>query len=435
MNFVKQEIFEELFQILRVRPENYYFYKSYKEGRWDGYFKFLMSNKVFTGLFYNVVIPFLKKKNYEFEIIQYKYPETKNDYQLEGIELRNYQKNMIETIIKKGRGIIQLPTNSGKTEVALSVIKAYSTKTLFVVNNKDLLYQVYERSKERGIDKYLSIGLYGDGNKDIKDFTIATIQSVMSDFNDKFKDVDVLVLDECHHYTNNKWTKYIKKIPARVRIGLSATPLRDNVIQDWFLIGLTGPVVSSISNKYLIELGYSVEPVIYMKVFHNNIDTTGFQDYHEYYNALILNPERNRCIAERVKKYKGKSVLILTDRISQGEVLNRLIPKSVFINGNTKADERLKVKKAFMKKKINVLVTTLFDEGIDIPNIEVLVFASPFQSMIKTLQRLGRGMRIDKEKKKVIVLDFVDKGIVYFYEQSLRRKEIYEREGFKVIYE
>ena len=425
----------EISELLKVRPENYYFYKSYKEGRWDGYFRFYRYKKFFTGLFYEIVLPYIKKNGIEFKIIRYKFPEVKNSYELKGIELRDYQKNMIETVLSKGRGIIQLPTNAGKTEVALGIVKAFGSKTLFVVNNKDLLYQVVDRYKLRGLGEYMELGIYGDGKKQIRDFTVTTIQSLMRDFNNEFKKVEVLILDECHHYTNNNWTKYVKKIPARVRIGLSATPLRDNVIQDWFLIGLTGPVISSISNKYLIELGYSVEPEIHMKVFYSRIDTSGFENYHDYYNALIMNPERNRCIVERVKKYKNKSILVLTDRISQGEILNRLIEGSVFINGETRSEHRLKVKERFIQGKVKVLITTLFDEGIDIPNIEVLVFASPFESMIKTLQRLGRGMRIDGKKKKVIVLDFIDKGINYFYEHSMRRKSIYEKEGFKVIYE
>ena len=88
--------------------------------------------------------------------------------------------------------------------------------------------------------------------------------------------------------------------------------------------------------------------------------------------------------------------------------------------------------KYFEEGKLNILISTLLGEGVDIPNIQVLVFASPMRGIVKVLQKIGRGMRKHESKDKVIVYDLVDSGSKYFVNQARSRKGIYKKEGFDI---
>ena len=141
----------ELENKLAIAHENYWFSPQYKDGRWDGKTHFLKvpSLKIPTGLLF-IVTEYLKENNMPYKIIDdRKKPDTffimsieehKHNI-LRGIELRDYQKEAIEQALCWERGVLELATGSGKTEIAIAITKLLGLKTLFIVHTQDLLRQ------------------------------------------------------------------------------------------------------------------------------------------------------------------------------------------------------------------------------------------------------------------------------------------------------
>jgi superfamily II DNA or RNA helicase len=458
------------------RPKGYYFSPKYKKyliscnlpedvvrkrfrpwDLWDGWYKFRRRNRIPTGIYLSLIKPWLdneKEKdvslcpyiNYKEEY-QFEYIEPKKDYELSGIDKREYQIDIIDQAIKLKRCIIKLPTNAGKTETAFAIIQAFDKPFVFITHSKELFYQTYDRIKQR---TNIIPGLVGDGKKEYNTeqgmiIMVETLAKLNPVITKKLMKLPVLIIDELHHYTGKgDWSKTLAKSQAIIRYGLTATPIRNDEIRDWKLMALTGKIIGElktgekITNLYLIEKGYSTPPEIH---FINMTQHKVEDNYMAAYDQLVVeNDKRYEVIYKIIKEHKDEQILILVDRIKQGNKLKDCFDKHsdeipVFMKGEDKTDFRKNVIKAFKNGDIKILISTLLDEGIDIPNIQVLIFASPMQSLVKVLQRIGRGMRKHESKDKVLVYDLVDTGSKYFLNQKKNRKKIYKEEKFEVIEE
>lgn len=191
---------EELEKVLTIPYENYWFSNKYKQGLWDGRYHFLKIKagypKFATGL-RTFVEKFFNERNTNYKIIdERKVPEwgwvdeppiTKFDDAwlypprepfLKGIELRDYQWEAIVEALKEKRGIIELATGLGKTEIAIGITKILGLRTLFLTHTQDLLHQTANRFKKR---LAVEVGLIGDSEFEIEpDIIVATVQSLYS---------------------------------------------------------------------------------------------------------------------------------------------------------------------------------------------------------------------------------------------------------------
>ena len=100
-----------------------------------------------------------------------------------------------------------------------------------------------------------------------------------------------------------------------------------------------------------------------------------------------------------------------------------------FVYGKHSQEEREKVIKWFNEGKGILIASGIFDEGVDIPEINTLIVASAGKSDVKTIQRIGRGLRKKSENIHLTAYDFEDGG-EFLYEHSLKRIKIYKREGY-----
>jgi superfamily II DNA or RNA helicase len=100
-----------------------------------------------------------------------------------------------------------------------------------------------------------------------------------------------------------------------------------------------------------------------------------------------------------------------------------------FIHGDTPIEERTDAIQDFKNGVFKVLITSsILDQGVDIPNIDVLVFAAAGKSYIRAIQRVGRGLRINEGKDKLTVIDFCDKTHRYLAKHSIERISAYNKE-------
>jgi superfamily II DNA or RNA helicase len=428
-----------------------------REKGWDG--KIHLLNRRFdtflTGLMYKTCT-FLKEK-YDITpvLVDERLRPSRNlilKWNEEKFKLREeYQPQIVETCIRKGRAVIEAATGSGKTIIVSKIIQELGvTPFLFYVLTKDLMRQAKKMLEESIIG--LKVGTIGDGECDIRDINVVTIQSViyalygkkyfennlkkikessgMDDLEfkefkkeklihiEKKKDIIVNLIenaqgiyaDEIHHYSSKMCQDVIKRSPkAYYRFGGSATPLRsDNSYL--FIEGLFGRKTSVITASSLIKMGYLMKPKIkFIRVPGRSPLLMTWSNDRKY--NINECDERNTCIIKTVKKLQEKNIktLVLIQTISHGKYLEKHIPNSVFIHGSSSKKKREETLEQLNKGEITTVIgSSIADEGLDIPSLSALFNCGGGKSPVRAKQRVGRVIR--KGSDYALVYDFIDRG-------------------------
>jgi superfamily II DNA or RNA helicase len=305
-----------------------------------------------------------------------------------------------------------MPTGSGKTITALEYVK------LAIGEDKNMIAAVVvptldiKRMWERKIEELM-----------MERVTVINYQSLNAP--SIVAAADVIVFDECHHVAaKTLYNLAMKAQSSAIIVGLSATPTREDM-QDMKMFGATGPIVYQVSRRELIDAGFlSDARVVYLRP---RFDTRGDYtlDYAGTYEKhIVRNDNRNELIITSAEKYvmSGKKVLVLVTQIEHGqEVYNRIISsKKVFCHGTT--DERFKDLSQFDV----IVASNIFNEGIDLPELDVVILAAGGKSSIQLTQRVGRVLRLKKHQHPAVIVDFVDLGPRHLSAHYKKRRALLE---------
>lgn len=351
--------------------------------------------------------------------------------------------------------LIVVPCGIGKTYIAGFYSKLYPKKNiLFLAHRQEILHQARDVFKKIiGNEKGFGWVIGGKKNNYNARIVFGSVLSVKKCLHRFKKDYfDIIFIDEAHHSTANSYTKIVNYFKPKEYIGLTATPFRldGNNIEDFY----KGNIVYKLGRNDAIDKGYLV-PFIYIGVY-DKTNLKGVRQGKYYYNKKDLDkkliiPERDRLIVEQFKKHlRYRQTIGFCSSVKYAkhicDTFNKIGFKSAVISHKTK--NREKIRKKFEKKEIQILFTIdIFNEGVDIPNIEGLMFLRPTISKTIFEQQLGRGLRRKSGKNDVIVLDFVmnhknvDKigrwvtGLRDFNKSINKEKPIFEFNGCKVKFE
>ena len=426
--------------------EGYRFSKAYKKGLWDGR-KHLFYSK--TGAFptglLKSVCAVLDKHNITYVINDHRQEPVgiTGSFDLEGVSFTgkySYQLGAAKTMVEKKQGIVRIATGGGKTECACAVTKYLNLQTLFIVTTKELLYQSQSRFATRlGVD-INEIGIIGDGHWKPGDWvTIAILDTLESRINTPecqrfLEGVEVVFIDECHKMGSDTWYTVVTLCPAYFRFGLSGTPLDRSDGANLRLVAATGDIIVDIGNKMLVDLGISPRAdIIFDKVTLPTIPKRTV--YNKVYKeGVVENTQLNDKVISwtEICVKQGLSVLILVSEINHGKILDGKLWTDVqtfiphqFIWGTESTEVRANAITEFGNRTLPVLISsTILDEGVDVPTIDVLILPGSKKSKIRTLQRLGRGLRGDK----LIVIEFSNFCHDYLLQHSLKRFQDYKNE-------
>lgn len=449
-----------------------YFVKAYKERKWDGRVH-LTQNRIGpdgirgpcfpTGLihFVHYYLKAAGNKEFEFLPMQQAPEPAYNPIHLEGAELRDYQLEAIKCMLKAKRGILDMATASGKTEAAIGFTQTTGLSTLFVVYGTSLVQQTYDRYKERlkpWLDQTgFKVGMITGTHFDPQYITIASSSKLSTmlkrtpvEFAEFVKPYQVLILDECHMDGADTFFKTCMNIPAPYRFGLSGTPTLRTDGANKRVFGVTGPIIYRVTNKEMISRGVSAKTTIEfvpvnttsaspykLKLTPSNIPfddgTLALNDYNiQYKTCIIHNQHRNKLIYEHTDKWlkQNKQIIILIKEIEHGNILHQLLLDNnianEFLHGEHTNNQREHIKQQFKDAELKVLIaSTIFDQGIDLPNIDVLILGGGGKSHIRTIQRIGRGLR----GESLHVIDFADRTHAVFAEQTSERLKHYRNEN------
>ena len=318
------------------------------------------------------------------------------------------------------KSLIVAATGIGKTYLAAFDSKKYS-KILFVAHRQEILNQAAKTFKNINPDK--SVGFFYNTKKDTdKDITFSLVQTLgkTSYLNEKYfeKDqFDYIIIDEFHHAIANNYRRILNYFKPKFMLGLTATPERlDN--KDVFAL-CDYNTTYEIRLKEAINKGF-LSPFKYYGIFDDTVEYDGISLRNGRYGEkeleekLMIN-RRADLILNHYKKYEPTSAIGFCSSRNHAEFMAKYfnehdIPAAAVYSGEQGefTQERELAISKLKNNEVKILFTVdMFNEGVDIPSIDAVLFLRPTQSPTVFLQQLGRGLRKSENKKYLTVLDFI----------------------------
>lgn len=320
--------------------------------------------------------------------------------------LHDFQQDAVDVALKRTRGILDMPTGSGKTETAVGLaMRLGMTNTLFVSPEADLMHNAARRWEKR---TKIEAGRIGDGwMKPLDGFTSATFQTLAariakgdSKLLEYLPTVGCVIFDEVHTLPANSFYNTALKIPAYWRIGLSGTPLARGDKKSLFSIAATGSIIYKVDTQMLIDRGFVSRPHIRMVPCTQTGTASSWQAAEK--ELIIESVTRNKLVTQ-LAVVAPKPGLVFVKLKKHGQLLTDLIKKAglraEFIWGGNNTAQRDAAIKKLQDGQLDLIVcSVVFQTGTDIPEVKSMVIACGGKSEIATLQRIGRGMRIVRDE-------------------------------------
>ena len=318
------------------------------------------------------------------------------------------------------KGIVVAATGIGKTYLSAFDSKGFN-KILFVAHRDEILKQAYYSYKNVRGDK--SMGFFMSGAKECnKDIIFASVQTLGKEnyLNEEyFKNdyFDYIVIDEFHHSVSNNYQRIINYFKPKFLLGITATPERmDN--KDVF-------AVCDYNVAYEIRLPEAINrgelcPFRYYGVFDETVDYTKIPQYKgkfksEELEKVLMLDRRANLILKHYSKFNSTRALGFCSSKNHAEYMAKYFNnngvKACAVYSDSNSENSLNRKEAIeklTKGELNIVFSVdMFNEGVDIKSIDMVIFLRPTESPTVFLQQLGRGLRKAKGKDYVNVLDFI----------------------------
>ena len=325
----------------------------------------------------------------------------------------------------RSRNLVVAATGTGKTVISAFDFKNFlktnpGAKLLFIAHRKEILQQA--QATFQGILRDNNFGeLWVDGiepeNYNRVFASIQTLNNRIDGLSLTNNFYDFIIIDEVHHISANSYRPILKRFSPKILLGLTATPERmdgEDILKDFSdTIAAEIRLPEALNRKLL-------SPFQYFGIT-DSVDLSGVEWRNGKYLPSELskiytqNDKRTSEIISNCYKYLNDihDVKALCFCVTQehaqfmAEKFNLVGLKSDYLT-SSRNELREELRKRFNKKEINYLfVVDIFNEGVDIPDIDTVLFLRPTESLTVFLQQLGRGLRLAEGKECLTVLDFV----------------------------
>jgi superfamily II DNA or RNA helicase len=280
-----------------------------------------------------------------------------------------------------------------------------------------------------------------------KQIVISTWQSQHKINKSDVREYDLVIGDEAHQFKAKSLTNIMSKLTScPYRFGMTGT-LDGTTTHKLVLEGLFGPVRHVTRTQDLIEKKQLADFSIDVLVLEYSKDERSLSkqwDYNAEMSFLISHDKRNKFISNLCASLEGNSLVLFQRVEAHGKVLYDLIKNKAsansnvfFVHGGTDAKSREEVRSIVDQQTDSIIVASygVFSTGVNIRNLDNIVFASPSKSRIRNLQSIGRGLRRTESKTKAKLLDVADDLAQknyrnYTLRHFLERLKIYREEKF-----
>jgi len=329
------------------------------------------------------------------------------------------------TLHKKFRNLVVAATGTGKTVISAFDYKNFrkenkSSKLLFLAHRKEILEQAI--STFRGILRNNNFGeLWVDGiipsNYEYIFASVQTLNNRLENFELSKEFYDYIIIDECHHLTASSYRGIINYFNPKIMLGLTATPERmdgGDIKEDFHnRIAAEIRLPEALNRKLLCPFQYfGISDSVDLTKIHWE---RGRYVTSELSNILTGNDRRVgeiiSALDKYTKDYNDIRALGFCVTIEHAKFMSEKFTLAGFkanYLASTNANLRNEIRNQLQNKEINYLfVVDIFNEGVDIPEIDTVLFLRPTESLTIFLQQLGRGLRLADNKECLTVLDFV----------------------------
>lgn len=439
-------IAQELSDHFSFYVPGYKFNPKYKAKVWDGIIRiFSIYNQELPCGLINRLIKFSKERGYTYKICfdssveeldaEYvkRYIKDLNIHSKgEKITARDYQVLGLLLSLKQKRNILLSATSSGKSLIAYLLsrylIEHGCTKGLIIVPTVSLCSQLesdfQDYSSHNGWDTYDNVHtIFSGQEKDSeKPIIISTWQS-LHNIKDKnfFEQFDFVINDEVHLAQASSITTIINNCTNSLyKIGMTGT-LSGSKTHENVLTGLFGEPVRISSTKELIDKKQATDlriKCLLLKYDEETCKALKKIKYQDEIKFIIKNRKRNNFIKSLALSMKKNTLLLFQLVDSHGKVLYELIKNSklaenrkvFFIHGKTEAEDREFIRSIVEKEQDAIIIASngVFSTGVSIKNLHNVIFAHPSKSRIRTLQSIGRILRLNEDKDYATLYDIVD---------------------------
>lgn len=349
------------------------------------------------------------------------YPRTRR-------QLRPYQMDAADQFMgalrETGKGQVVLATGLGKTIVMAEVVSQLyrdeailDGKVLVIAGTRELVDQLQSSfwyQLPKSVSTHRLMGgeepSYWDG------ITFATVQSVMSRLGDLPK-FGLVLVDEAHHIGSESFRTVIKALNAPMLGGVTATPWRGDGYDIDHILGQ--PVVrvgiaEGLRNGFLCEADYRLlaDNVDWELVREHSVHNYSLQQLNRKLLIPMRDEEAAKIIRESFTAERCRAGVIFCTTVIHARAFAAMLRLFGFraeaITGDMDLRTRDKVMSAFRRGNLDIVTTRdLFNEGVDVPDVDMIAFMRVTHSRRIFVQQLGRGLRLSPGKDKVLVLDFV----------------------------
>jgi len=354
------------------------------------------------------------------------------------VALRPYQEEAaLSWELAGSRGIVALPTGSGKTSVALSLLASTRARALILVPTRALLQQWLSML---GLVYKGPIGCLGDGRHTREAITVSTFESAYRHMPRVGQRFELLIVDEAHHFGNGVRDEALEMCVAEQRLGLTATPPEGPALSR--LGELLGPIVygltvQDLKGRWLSDFDlvvlrlaldaeerdrYAADYQLFAQVNREFRRFHPLGSWQEFVAAASQSPQGRAALAawrrtRRLASFnraKARAVRTLLGRHRDSKVL-------VFTADNETAyaiarehlvmpitcevgrAERVRALEAFRRGELRTLVSArVLNEGIDVPDADVAVIVGGTQGRREHVQRIGRLLRPSPGKRALV---------------------------------
>jgi len=437
----------ELNEYFSFKVPNFQFHPKFKAKLWDGKIRLfnIQTGQMYLGL-YSYLKEWAEKHSYKLQsdIVEARklkgmgvteikefFDSLKLHCKNVPITPRDYQVSSFIHCVKSERSLLLSPTSSGKSLVIYSLIRWHQPfigkdKILILVPTTNLVRQMYNdfgdyssKLKDWNVEEQCH-QIYSGKEKDTdKQIYISTWQSLFRLGAPYFKKFGMVIGDEAH-LCNAQSLKGIleKMVTCRYRYGTTGT-ITDSKTNKLVLEGLFGKTYQAITSKELMDDKHISDLKIECLVL-------GYEEtekkllkkatYQEEIDFIVSSPKRNEFICELALARKG-NVLVLFNYVEKhGKILEKILKSKLktnrnifFIAGETSVEDRESIRQITeVENSIIVASSGVLSTGVNIKNLQSLIFAHPYKGKIRNLQSIGRVLRLDDKENKAILFDVVD---------------------------
>ena len=454
----ERHIIQELNEYFAFQVPGFQFMPQYRNKMWDGKIRLfnIKTQQLYVGL-YDHLMQFALKRLYpvKSDLVSIKPTSGLSDENISDffkslnlhckrkpIIPRDYQLESFKHCVKKERALLLSPTSSGKSLVIYALIRWHQhfldegqgekhDKMLILVPTTNLVTQMYNdfldySSHDKWDGESQCHMIYsGRDKKTQKQIVISTWQSLFRLGIPFFKQFGLVVGDEAHLCSAVSLKGILEKmISCRYRFGTTGT-LTESKTHQLVLEGLFGKVYKAVTSKQLMKDKHISELKIqcllmqYPEVERESLKKA---TYREEIDFIVTHNRRNNFICNLALDQKGNTLILFNYVEKHGKVLKKMLERKIdllnpagvrsifFIAGETDVEEREAVRSITEDEKDAIIVASsgVLSTGVNIKNLQSLIFAHPYKARIRNLQSIGRVLRLDDKNNQAVLYDIVD---------------------------